>query len=424
MFRRLANFLALPPVPAQWNRVFSFHPDQLSDLMIRLWESRGAVPFGAALTNSPRGKTPDPRDQLRIPVPGVANRFISPLNWFIAGNAGAIPQDQDGDDVPGAARIAPPGAGQTVAVANIYPAGSYRWRHMIYAYMIENTGIYEIFRKVLFDYSHGERLGFPNAAGSPDWLSATEKLFYSNDPSNWATSIHSNIRPDIRASRRNSYYRMFGMDLNHGKENNQDYPYTKPEASNRDFAPTLEELLREVWVGIENQNNSAGPRPTNDTAIRNSCQRLSDHLRARRRGGNLSREEFIFTSTMSWLHLTVEYDSPIVVDLQADGQSPHERLRKISEKVGVPMHPKAENYFEMADRLSNLLLQVEGQIYNNPANVPTLYGAGPVSQDLNEIIYHWSEATERDLKAKRVAPQSPAQARSNGNGAVPAASPA
>jgi hypothetical protein len=35
------------------------------------------------------------------------------------------------------------------------------WDHLIYAYMIENTRIYEIFRRVLLEFLHGEKLGVP-----------------------------------------------------------------------------------------------------------------------------------------------------------------------------------------------------------------------------------------------------------------------
>ena len=36
-----------------------------------------------------------------------------------------------------------------------------RWDHLVYAYMIENTRLYEIFRKILHEFRHGEELGVP-----------------------------------------------------------------------------------------------------------------------------------------------------------------------------------------------------------------------------------------------------------------------
>jgi hypothetical protein len=37
------------------------------------------------------------------------------------------------------------------------------------------------------------------------------------------------VRPDIHATRRNAYQRMFGMDLNHGTDDNKPYPYVKAD---------------------------------------------------------------------------------------------------------------------------------------------------------------------------------------------------
>lgn len=50
--------------------------------------------------------------------------------------------------------------------------------HLIYAYMIENTRIYEIFERVIYEYFHGERLGFPSRRqGTNRWLRAAETIF-------------------------------------------------------------------------------------------------------------------------------------------------------------------------------------------------------------------------------------------------------
>jgi hypothetical protein len=147
---------------------------------------------------------------------------------------------------------------------------------------------------------------------------------------------YSQLRPDASATRRNAYYRMFGLDLNHGTEDNKSYPYTKPTAANREFVPTLELLLTEVWRGITNAKNSSGAKDTDNDAIGTLSLRLRDMLTVRRQNGNLSREEFWFTAMIAWFHLTVEYDSPIVIDLRANATSPEERLKKIGERVDLP----------------------------------------------------------------------------------------
>ena len=43
------------------------------------------------------------------------------------------------------------------------------WDHLIYAYMIENTRIYEVFSRVVEEYMHGEKLGVPSEE-SQRWL--------------------------------------------------------------------------------------------------------------------------------------------------------------------------------------------------------------------------------------------------------------
>ena len=52
------------------------------------------------------------------------------------------------------------------------------WDHLIYAYMVENTRIYEVFRRVLHEFLHGEKLGVPGSADSQRWLRVTEELFF------------------------------------------------------------------------------------------------------------------------------------------------------------------------------------------------------------------------------------------------------
>ena len=103
------------------------------------------------------------------------------------------------------------------------PPGA-RWDHLIYAYMIENTRIYEIFRRVVHEFLHGEKLGAPGASETQLWLRTTEELFYRDPPPFSITTVSSHIRPDLRSSRRNAYQRMFGMDLNHGTDENAAIP--------------------------------------------------------------------------------------------------------------------------------------------------------------------------------------------------------
>ena len=174
---------------------------------------------------------------------------------------------------------------------------------------------------------------------------------------------------------------------------------------------TFEELLREVWIGIVNLNNSSGARAIDDAKIANLTSRLHDMLITRRQNGNLSREEFAFVSTMAWFHLTLQFDSPIVMSLRAEADGPENRLFKIAERVGLPAHGLARHFFEIADPISRLLIEIEAGTYNsnNLGNVPALYtdplggSANPIPGEMGRIITHWTATTGRDVKARKVA---------------------
>lgn len=290
------------------------------------------------------------------------------------------------------------------------PRRPLRWDHLIYAYMIENTRVYEIFRRVLHEYRHGEKFGAPIDADTQHWLRATEELFYSDPAPFLITNVSSHIRSDLRANRRNAYQRMFGMELNHGTDTGQPYPYVKAEAANSEFAKTIEEFLREVWVGISNVDNTSGIKSTDDSKISELAESLHDMLQSRRLAGNLAREEFAFVSMMAWFHLTLEFDSPIVKSLRAEANGPDNRLFKIAERVGLPAHGLSKNFFDIADPISRLLIQIEMDTYSDIAAVPALYEpessantANPVQANMRTIITHWTAITGRDVKASKVA---------------------
>jgi len=292
------------------------------------------------------------------------------------------------------------------------------WDHLIYAYMIENTRIYEIFQRVLQEFLHGEKLGVPGTvpghpgpppiletAESQRWLRTTEELFYRDPPPFFITTVSSHVRADIRSTRCNAYWRMFGMEINHRTHDNKPYPCVKTEAANNEFVSTFEELLREVWIGMEHVSNTSGAKPTDDAKIARLAERLYDMLRTRRKAGNLSREEFVFVSMMSWFHLTVESDLPIVQDLRAQATSPEERLFKIAQRVGLPAHGLSQNYFDIADSISRILILIETGIFNSRTAAPAFYmPPGGVESDMRNIIHDWSRMSGREMKARRVTP--------------------
>jgi hypothetical protein len=294
------------------------------------------------------------------------------------------------------------------------------WHHLIYAYMIENTRVYEILGKVILEYTQGERLGILQRDAAYQWLRTTEEVFYKDASPVQPFNLVSRIRPDIAATRRNAYYRMFGMDLNHGRDGAAGYPYVKPPAANRDFVATFEEFLREVWRAIENANNFLAGNPTDFPAIQDLADRLQNMLTARRGGRfdrpNLAREEFLAVSLAGWLDLTLSFDSAIVRELGATGPSPEERLRQIGERVGLPSHGRSHSYFLIAPLVSQLLIGLERGDFNDRAGAETLAAPGSVRNLAADIVHHWQLISGRDLKSPRttLSPAPPA-------GATPAA---
>jgi hypothetical protein len=282
--------------------------------------------------------------------------------------------------------------------------------HLIYAYMIENTRIVDIFRRVLFEFFHGEKLGPPSEA-TQLWLRNTEALFFKDSAPFFVGSVESSIRPDVGASRRNAYYRMFGMDLNHGKEDNQPYPYFKGEPANTDFVTTIEELLREVWLGLTNFENTSGARPTDDAKINDLVDKLKLMLTSRRQDNmlNLRREEFSFIAMMSWFHLTVDPLNPIkpqiIKDLRAEADGPEQVLFSVAKRVGIPAHGLSRSFFSIAEPISNILVKIESGLFANNASL--LYDLktnpnSPDAKDMQTIINHWSTITGRNVKARPV----------------------
>ncbi len=374
MFRQLATWYEEKnPAVSGATQVFGLHPLQLTRYLEEIWVMRSDQ---AARPSAP------------IPLELYGIEATSGIEGHLAGLADDIyPTDSEG------------GGGL-----------QYPFRHLMYAYLIENTRVYEIFRRILVECTHGESLDVPSPEGQA-WLRTTEALFYSDWGQGLVPAVTSHIRPDTCAVRRNAYYRLFGIDLNHGYDDGRPYPYVRAQIANREFVALFEEFLREVWRGIENFSNTSGANPTDDAAIAELGASLADLLTVRHRNGALTREEFTAVAAMSWFHLTLMSDTPIVVDLKAAASSPEERLRKLGERVGLKAHPKSEQYFAMADAASRILIALEARQFSNPLGVRTLYAdttpptpANPVRADAMTLIAQWSIASGRDLKANKVYP--------------------
>ena len=250
---------------------------------------------------------------------------------------------------------------------------------------------------MLHEYRHGEKLERRWTARHRTGCASPE-LFYSDPAPFTITDVSSHIRSDLRASRRNAYQRMFGMDLNHGGDDGRPYPYVKAEAANTEFVSTFEEFLREVWVGITYVGATASSDPTDDSKIAELAEKLHGMLESRRLGGNLSREEFAFVSMMAWFHFTLEVPgSPIVRSLRAEAIGVENVLFKIAERVGLPAHGLAKSFFDIADPMSRLLIEIEMGTYDQSSAVRALYDVtafpGGPEPDMRSIITHWTAIT-------------------------------
>jgi len=268
--------------------------------------------------------------------------------------------------------------------------------HIAYAYMVENSRLLDVMRRVMWEYRHGERLPTPNPQ-TQRWLNTTEQLFFSHPLPYSIRSMTSSLRPDPDAVRRNAYYRLLGMDLNHGTDDGRPYPFVKAEAANREFAMVWEALLVEVWKAHANVFNFAGENTTDDNAIFQLTRRLAEMLNARRLTANLAREEYDCVAIASWFLLVVSYNTQVVVSLDAQSVGIADRLRKIGERVGLAPHARSDAYFQLAMPMSVVLRVIEaGAIANAPA-AAILY-AGVLMPQMPPIITHWSIATGPSLK--------------------------
>jgi hypothetical protein len=279
------------------------------------------------------------------------------------------------------------------------------WDHLIYAYLVESTGVFEIFAEVLRRLAVGETLNTLSPE-STRWARTTEELFFRPPPLYGIGGIVSEVRPYERLNRRNVYWRMFGFDLTHPVPAQWGQPVDpggwKKDTGlgvNADFRTKWSELLRQVWLGVENRSNTSGANATDPGYVALLCTALHDMLLNRRRGGQLAREEFAYVSTLSWFQLTIDTDTPIVRDLNAVASSPGDRLALIAQRVGMAPATRTRELLELARPMSSLLRAIELGFFNSPAQAESLYlGASPLTREMNNIIDLWQSATGERVK--------------------------
>ncbi|MEJ2886323.1 hypothetical protein [Actinomycetospora aeridis] len=399
MFRTLARLLSVSPSdPPNADGLYTVHPLQLSRWLEEAWAQGGQANWPGFATGT---------QGLQEPT-AITEETVRRIALPDEVNGGLLDALRSGVDVPGEFSPAPArGIGGTLALP---------WDHLIYAYLVESTGVAEVVREVVRRYVVGETLeAVSNTTYS--WLRATEELFFRDPPLFAVTSTVSALRPEPVINRRNAYWRMFGMDLPHAPAGIDGQPWKTDvgPTANLGFTDVWVEFLRQVWLAIENDSNAVGANPTDSSYIAYLARTLQEMMGMRRRSGMLAREEFTYVTTMSWFHLLVETDNQVVADLQAGvgaiGNAA-DRLSRIAQRVGIAPPRRARELFELADLVSPILIFIEAGRFTDPGDAELLYrrGSSPpvIRETMNRLIDLWQSATGQSLKDAGVRVSTPA----------------
>lgn len=300
----------------------------------------------------------------------------------------------------GAARVAAWSFGD---FANFNPAPM-AWDHLGYSFVLENTRAVQILRRVVREYRSGEGLGVPSVA-TQRWLDVTETLLFgaANPLATWLCT--STVRSDPEGVRRNAYWRLLGLDLAFGTDDNRPFAFDKATAANTAFVALFEELLFELWQAVSNLRNLVGVNASDNDRIYRLTEQLAFILRSRRQEDLLAREELASATALGWVELTLSADTPVVVDLRAQATSAADRLRLIGERVGLAPHSKSAALFSMCSELSIFLRYVESGAISGPNRAWLLYQPASVDpsaigDDTRRVITEWAAATGKDLKTR------------------------
>jgi hypothetical protein len=376
------------------NSLFSYHPLQTSAIVETVWLNRN----NASQTSSPFIPWAP-----RISYPILNAPFFPGYDWSPGGptplppGAGITPPPPN--FVP---PLSQPGIANTWDGVSAFPPTGFQstnWDHGIFAYLVENTGIYEIFSKVLETYMFTGDLEPPSPASQHFWRNLEYLIYGDAMPSMvWTTS--GRLRRDETANRMTLYYMMFGLDLSHAAELAVQHPYQKPAAANREFIPTFEAFAREVWRGIVNVKNFSGANDTDATVIATLARRLFDMMATLQINGDWIRELFRADAILSYLYLAILYDSPAVVDLKATASSPEMRLRKIGERVNKEPHKMTKPLLDLAAPFSFLMQAIETGSFNDATGAATLYidPTQVIAQTAEQVIDQYALATGRPIK--------------------------
>jgi hypothetical protein len=387
MFLTLAGIL-----PNGVQSVFRTHPVQLSYWLDEVWALSRRMPQIPGIST---GQAPGTRSALVFIDPTVVAALdlpTQPSPPFLAPSGLNVGGEFEWSGEPGPVEFdCPPRF----------------WHHLVYAYLLESTGIVEVFAEVLRRLVVGETLGVLSA-DSIAWARSTEQLFFRDPPPFAINGVVSEVRPFERTNRRNAYWRMFGMDVAHpvpphwpGSGALGDWKAHTGPGVNADFRQKWNELLRQVWLGVENRDNSSGSNPADSSYIALLCVALKEMMANRRRGGALAREELAYVSMLGWFHLAVDSDNSLVTDLQAQASSPGDRLAAIAQRVGMTPAARSRELFDLAEPMSTILRAIELGLFDTPAAATALFETGSTAAtDMVGIINNWQSATGERVKER------------------------
>jgi hypothetical protein len=274
------------------------------------------------------------------------------------------------------------------------PSASPAWEHLGYSFALENSRMAQIFARVVHEYTIGERLGIPSHA-TQRWLDTTQALLHPVTTAGaWPNDTIA--RRSTESVRRNAYWRLFGMELAFGTDLNEVFDYEKAEASNTNFVPLFEALLRAIRRATTRTGRPQLGSQRLHANVLTCASELRNVLIERRQSNVLAREELAAATVMGWLELSLRPDSPVVKDLRVEADTAAARLALIGERVGLPAHQKSEALFALAPDFSLLLRAIESEILLDAAE-PLLQAGSPLADASRRVMVNWSAATGATL---------------------------
>ena len=256
-----------------------------------------------------------------------------------------------------------------------------RWDHLIYAYMIENTRVYEIFRRVVVrvrarrEARHADRRRRRADAGCARPRSCSIK-----DGAPFLDHVgREPPAPRPRGNRRNAYQRMFDMELNHGTRRRQALSVRQ----GRRRQQRLRRHLRGAPArgldrhDLRHRDQPAATRPirrrsqTSRASCTTCCGRAARTATCRARSSRSS-------AAMSWFHLTLRIrTTPIVRSLRADATGTEQRLFKIAERVGLPAHGLSKHFFDRRSAVAHPDPDRDGRLQPPAMRARALHAGDP-----------------------------------------------